>query len=217
VKVAAIEFEHLERWHTKISQRAPSQANRALAALGTASGGCVRTTRCAGSSATASSRASATLSVDELMRLTAALAAERNQDTADVFRLLLLIRFLERTMPKPYSVDLRARVIGEVETGASRREAAERYGISPSVVVIWVQRFEGAGSVSAKPSGRQHLAAGAARGVSAGSDCQPAGPYAERDRRGDAQSRSAVWRFFARRNISFKKKLCTRLSRSVPM
>ena len=56
-------------------------------------------------------------------------------------------------MPKPYSVDLRARVIEEVETGASRREAAERYGISPSVVVIWVQRFEGTGSVAAKPSG----------------------------------------------------------------
>ena len=36
-------------------------------------------------------------------------------------------------MPKPYSVDLRARVIEDVETGASRREAAERYGISPSV------------------------------------------------------------------------------------
>ena len=52
-------------------------------------------------------------------------------------------------MPNPYSVDLRARVIEEVETGASRREAAERYGISPSVVVIWVQRFE----VAAKPSG----------------------------------------------------------------
>jgi hypothetical protein len=27
-------------------------------------------------------------------------------------------------MPKPYSVDLRARVIEDVETGASRREAA---------------------------------------------------------------------------------------------
>ena len=38
-------------------------------------------------------------------------------------------------MPKPYSVDLRARVIEEAETGVSRREAAERYGISPSVVV----------------------------------------------------------------------------------
>jgi len=51
-------------------------------------------------------------------------------------------------MPKPYSVDLRARVIEDMETGASRREAAERYGISPSVVVIWVQRFEETGSVA---------------------------------------------------------------------
>jgi transposase len=44
----------------------------------------------------------------------------------------------ERAMPKPYSIDLRGRVIEEVESGASRREAAERYGLSPSVVVIWV-------------------------------------------------------------------------------
>ena len=40
--------------------------------------------------------------------------------------------FLERAMPKPYSVDLRARLIEEVETGASRREAAERYGTAPA-------------------------------------------------------------------------------------
>jgi len=39
-------------------------------------------------------------------------------------------------------------VIEDVETGASRREAAERYGISPSVVVIWVQRFEETGAIS---------------------------------------------------------------------
>jgi transposase len=44
-------------------------------------------------------------------------------------------------MPKPYSGDLRDRVIEEIVTGASRREAAERYGISASLVVIWVQRF----------------------------------------------------------------------------
>jgi transposase len=56
-------------------------------------------------------------------------------------------------MPKPYSVDLRARVIEDVESGASRDEAAERYGISRSVVVIWVQRLEETGSVAAKPSG----------------------------------------------------------------
>jgi transposase len=43
-------------------------------------------------------------------------------------------------MPKPYSYDLRVRVIETIEAGASRREAAELYGISPSVVVIWAQR-----------------------------------------------------------------------------
>lgn len=56
-------------------------------------------------------------------------------------------------MPKPYSGDLRARVIGDIVSGASRRAAAEYYGISPSVVVIWAQRFETTGSVAAKPSG----------------------------------------------------------------
>jgi transposase len=57
-------------------------------------------------------------------------------------------------MPKPYSIDLRGRVIEDVESGASRREAAERYGLSPSVVVIWMQRFEETGTVAAKPSRR---------------------------------------------------------------
>src|SRR5438034_10994599 len=61
--------------------------------------------------------------------------------------------FQEKSMAKAYSGDLRARVMEEVLTGASRREAAERYGISPSVVVIWAQRFEETGSVAAKPTG----------------------------------------------------------------
>ena len=56
-------------------------------------------------------------------------------------------------MPMPYSSDLRTRVIEDVITGTSRREAAEHYRISPSVVVIWAQRFEATGSVAAKPSG----------------------------------------------------------------
>jgi transposase len=116
----------------------------------------------------------------------------------------------ERAMPKPYSIDLRGRVIGEVETGASRREAAERYGLSPSVVVIWVQRFEETGSVAAKPSGgstsplEKHakflLALIAAR-----PDITLDEIVAAMGKRKIAGSRSAVWRFFARRNISFKK------------
>ena len=56
-------------------------------------------------------------------------------------------------MPKPYSQELRMRVIETVEGGASLREAAELYGISPSVVVIWMQRWMASGSIEAKPSG----------------------------------------------------------------
>ena len=41
-------------------------------------------------------------------------------------------------------------MIEDVVAGASRREAAEQYGISPSVVVIWAQRYEETGSVAAK-------------------------------------------------------------------
>ena len=115
-------------------------------------------------------------------------------------------------MPKPYSVDLRARVIEDVETGASRREAAERYGISPSAVVIWVQRFEETGSVAAKPSGgsisplEQH--AEFLLGLIANQpDLTLDEIVAAMRKRRIAGSRSAVWRFFARRNISFKKTL----------
>ena len=109
-------------------------------------------------------------------------------------------------MPKPYSVDLRARVIEDVDTGASRREAAERYGISPSVVVIWVQRFEETGSVAAKPSGgsisplEQH--AEFLLGLIANQpDLTLDEIVAAMRKRRIAGSRSAVWRFFARRNI----------------
>ena len=113
-------------------------------------------------------------------------------------------------MPKPYSVDLRARVIEDVETGASRREAAERYGISPSVVVIWVQRFEETGSVAAKPSGgstsplEKHAEFLLAL-IANQPDLTLDEIVAAMRKRRIAGSRSAVWRFFARRNISFKK------------
>src|SRR5246127_5223393 len=113
-------------------------------------------------------------------------------------------------MPKPYSVDLRARVIEDVETGASRREAAERYGISPSVVVIWVQRFEETGSVAGKPSGGSTSPLETHAGVLMGMIAHQPGLtldeiVAAMRKRRIAGSRSAVWRFLARRNISFKK------------
>ena len=113
-------------------------------------------------------------------------------------------------MPKPYSGDLRARVIEEIVTGASRREAAERYGISASVVVVWAQRFEKTGSVAAKPSGgstsplEDHADFLLAL-IATKPDLTLDEVVVVMEKRGMAGSRSAVWRFFDRRNISFKK------------
>jgi transposase len=59
-------------------------------------------------------------------------------------------------MPKPYSDDLRERVIETVEAGASRREAAESFNLSPSSAVKWLQRWRNTGSAKAKPSGGAH-------------------------------------------------------------
>ena len=52
-------------------------------------------------------------------------------------------------MSKPYSVDLRERVVRAVEKGGlSRREAASRFGAGISTAIIWVRRFRRTGSVA---------------------------------------------------------------------
>ena len=56
-------------------------------------------------------------------------------------------------MPKSLSGDLRERVIEAVEAGASRREAAERFELSPSSAVRWLQRWRDHGVCAPKPCG----------------------------------------------------------------
>jgi transposase len=56
-------------------------------------------------------------------------------------------------MPKPCSLELRERVVDAVESGASRREAAEWFDVSPSSAVKWMQRRQATGSVAPKPGG----------------------------------------------------------------
>jgi transposase len=49
-------------------------------------------------------------------------------------------------MARPYSQDLRDRVIGAVEReGMSRRQAAQRFGVSESSAVKWLQRVRDSG------------------------------------------------------------------------
>jgi len=59
-------------------------------------------------------------------------------------------------MTKPYSEDLRTRVVAAVGLGASCREAAKWFSIGVSSVVRWTQRFRQTGSVAARPMGGDH-------------------------------------------------------------
>jgi transposase len=61
--------------------------------------------------------------------------------------------FRGRAMPNSYSGDLRERVIEAVETGASRREAADRFEVSVSSPVRWLQRWYESHSATPKPRG----------------------------------------------------------------
>src|SRR5271157_5899950 len=114
-------------------------------------------------------------------------------------------------MPKPCSLDLRVRVLRAVEAGASRREAAECVDVSASSAIKWMQRLNETGSIAAKPSG------GSISPLEAHADFLLALIVKQPDltldeivtalrKRRIAGSRVAVWRFYKRHNVSFKKK-----------
>jgi transposase len=56
-------------------------------------------------------------------------------------------------MAKPYSEDLRERVVAAVEGGLSRRKVAALFDKGISTVVNWVRRLRETGSIAAKPMG----------------------------------------------------------------
>jgi transposase len=114
-------------------------------------------------------------------------------------------------MPKACSLELRERVVDAVESGASRRAAADWFDVSPSSAIKWMQRRQVTGSIAAKPSG------GSISPLEAHADFVLALVARQPDltldeivaamrKRRIAGSRSAVWRFFQRHKISVKKK-----------
>jgi transposase len=98
-----------------------------------------------------------------------------------------------------------------VASGSSRREAAERFEISASSAVKWLQRWHETGSVAAKPTGGSTSALEEHADwllalIAEQPDLTLDEVVAAMRKRRIAGSRSAVWRFFARHGISFKKK-----------
>ena len=59
-------------------------------------------------------------------------------------------------MARPYSRDLRERVVRAVEGGLSRRKAAAVFALAASTVVEWVRVWRESGSLCAKPRGGDH-------------------------------------------------------------
>src|SRR5438552_2423602 len=115
-------------------------------------------------------------------------------------------------MPKAYSGDLRERVIEAVETGASRREAAERFEVSVSSAVKWLQRWRERRSAAPKLRGGsisplEEFVTEILALVAEQPDLTLVETVAALRKRRIKTSRSSLWRFLDRQNITFKKSL----------
>lgn len=114
-------------------------------------------------------------------------------------------------MPAAYSTDIRKRVIARVEGGGSRREAAEDFELSPSTAVNWVRRFRETGECAARPRGGstsplEEHADTLLTMVAEQPDLTLDEALVAMRKRRIPGSRTALWRFFARHGITFKKK-----------
>jgi transposase len=115
-------------------------------------------------------------------------------------------------MSKPYSEDLRKRAVAAVEGGLSRRQAAGVFDVGISTVIRWVRRFRATGSIAAKPMGGDHRSrltgerAWILERVEAEPDLTVEELRGELRDRGVVVGHGTVCRFFAREDITFKKK-----------
>lgn len=123
-------------------------------------------------------------------------------------------------MSSALSVDLRERVVHAVEAGASRHQAAERFGISLASASRWCGQFAREGHVAPKPMGgdqRSHRIEAQADMILSLYEAQP-GIYLHELRAALAEhgvgvAQSSLSRFFKRHGISRKKARVTRPSK----
>ena len=115
-------------------------------------------------------------------------------------------------MTKPYSNDLRERVVAAMRSGGNCRRVAARFGVAPSSVVKWTQRAARTGSVSpARMGGYRPVLLEPHRDwlleqVRSCPDVTLAGLQALLAERDVAVSHDTVWRFLRGCGFSFKKR-----------
>jgi transposase len=115
-------------------------------------------------------------------------------------------------MAKPYSTDLRERVVAAVEkAGMSRRQAALHFDVGISTVISWARRFRETGSVlPGKMGGHKPKAIGGEHRAflldrTREKDFTLRGLVAELAERGLKVDYRTVWNFVHAEKLSFKK------------
>ena len=126
-------------------------------------------------------------------------------------------------MGRPFSVDLRDRVVAAVDSGLSRRKAADRFGVSISSAIRWTSLRRRTGDVRPKRQGGDKRSARIEAHaplildlVEAQRDMTLVALRARLAEQGIAVAVSPLWRFFDRHQITLKKRPGTRPSRIVP-
>ena len=127
-------------------------------------------------------------------------------------------------MGKPYSMDLRERVVMAIEGGLSTGEAAKRFLIGKATAGAWARLKRASGSVAPPKQGKPKGSVLDAHGdfIFALIDKTPditLEEIAERlaEKRGVTVVSTAVWKFLDRHDMTHKKRPLMRASRSVPM
>ncbi|WP_294339495.1 IS630 family transposase [uncultured Sphingomonas sp.] len=116
-------------------------------------------------------------------------------------------------MARPYSQDLRERVVLYVASGATCRQAAARFGGGVATAVRWSHRHRTTGDASARPMGGSRCAVLAGERdwllarIAEKPDLTLRAIVAELAGRGVRVSYDAVWRFYRQAGLTFKKSL----------
>ena len=114
-------------------------------------------------------------------------------------------------MGRPYSQDLRERVVAAVEGGLSRNRAAKQYRVAVSTVIEWIDAWRDERRLRHKPMGGDHSSRlkgereWLLQRIGEAPDLTLEELRRELAGRGTAVGYGTVWRFFAAEGISFKK------------
>ncbi len=124
-------------------------------------------------------------------------------------------------MAKPLSEDLRIRVVRAVESGMSRRAAADRFGVSVSSAVRFVKEWRESGATRAKRLGgdqRSRRIEEHHEAIMNAIEAKPDMTLVEiaemlASEQGASFAPSSIWRFLDRHGVTFKKTIsdCVRL------